>query len=699
MEHNIGKTIAALRKEKGWTQGELAKRLTVSDKAVSKWEISEGLPSLEFIPVLADIFGVTTDYLLTGVKQEPQKTYSDLELCVKSGNIRRALKLYGERDENGKSVLDYAIEYKNVDMVTMMLSPDGYLISSRKNGGKRTAVVVDDIGRVEKLVFIKELLGEYSLAEYYRAVLRLLPLNLERELARMAYMYSNYNTNYSSYSYNSRRRGFVFKQELRDNGAADSDTNASAQSEIKKICDYLIKNYEELPEEQKKYYFGKTNPDTKRFECWSDAYLIFIACAYEQGKPELLKQLVKKYIDKVYPSGYKFDLTPLLKPLMQSYEDDKDAFKFIYALFEEKKGSWENGKEFLDFVLKVYKTDGRAEGDKLNKIAGNYYSEDEIRCLYIEQDKSKTKAQKLEEKCVYKGLLWLDKAVESGDIAFIKKAFKKYPLTLTELLEEDLKSRNFEKLFKFAVDNVPEGYEGEFGYGALAKEIIKAARFADTAEIPAVVEKYGQIAVKRQLAYNDIAVFNAIPNGEAEENGGCDEVLNKLLKANYKSLTGYKCKPGFKFNVNSYYREPSLDMAFELLKKETETAKAVVLKKLEAEKEKKTETGEKRKSGKTDGLTKKYFEDLLEKGDSEKVVTKLCVKLEGYFRNNGYEGDLFEMLNGYCDKIGQHSEKAKILHRLRMARNSEVHPEKSVTLSVDELKICIKTVFEITEGK
>ena len=225
MEHNIGKTIAALRKEKGWTQGELAKRLTVSDKAVSKWEISEGLPSLEFIPVLADIFGVTTDYLLTGVKQEPQKTYSDLELCVKSGNIRRALKLYGERDENGKSVLDYAIEYKNVDMVTMMLSPDGYLISSRKNGGKRTAVVVDDIGRVEKLVFIKELLGEYSLAEYYKAVLRLLPLNLERELARMAYMYSNYNTNYSSYSYNSRRRGFVFKQELRDNGAADSDTN------------------------------------------------------------------------------------------------------------------------------------------------------------------------------------------------------------------------------------------------------------------------------------------------------------------------------------------------------------------------------------------------------------------------------------------------------------------------------------------
>lgn len=141
------------------------------------------------------------------------------------------------------------------------------------------------------------------------------------ELARMAYHYNN--SKYNDYSYNTRFYGFVFKQELRDNGAVDSDTNASAQSEIKEICDYLIKNYEELPEEQKKYYFGKTNPDTKRFECWLYAYPLFIACAYEQGKQELFKELVKKYKDKVYPSGYKFDLTPLLKPLMQSYEDDK----------------------------------------------------------------------------------------------------------------------------------------------------------------------------------------------------------------------------------------------------------------------------------------------------------------------------------------------------------------------------------------
>ena len=38
MAHSIGKTIAELRKAKGWTQIELAEKLQVSDKTISKWE-------------------------------------------------------------------------------------------------------------------------------------------------------------------------------------------------------------------------------------------------------------------------------------------------------------------------------------------------------------------------------------------------------------------------------------------------------------------------------------------------------------------------------------------------------------------------------------------------------------------------------------------------------------------------------------
>lgn len=68
MVHSIGKTIAELRKAKGWTQIELAEKLQVSDKAVSKWEQEGGVPSVEFFPALAEVFGVTIDYLMTGKK-------------------------------------------------------------------------------------------------------------------------------------------------------------------------------------------------------------------------------------------------------------------------------------------------------------------------------------------------------------------------------------------------------------------------------------------------------------------------------------------------------------------------------------------------------------------------------------------------------------------------------------------------------
>ena len=66
MAHSIGKTIAELRKAKGWTQIELAEKLQVSDKAVSKWEKDAGIPSVEFFPLLAKLFNVSIDYLMMG---------------------------------------------------------------------------------------------------------------------------------------------------------------------------------------------------------------------------------------------------------------------------------------------------------------------------------------------------------------------------------------------------------------------------------------------------------------------------------------------------------------------------------------------------------------------------------------------------------------------------------------------------------
>lgn len=66
---NIGATIAHLRKNCKITQTELAERLNISNKTVSRWENGLGFPEITQFPLLAKIFGVTVDYLMTGDKK------------------------------------------------------------------------------------------------------------------------------------------------------------------------------------------------------------------------------------------------------------------------------------------------------------------------------------------------------------------------------------------------------------------------------------------------------------------------------------------------------------------------------------------------------------------------------------------------------------------------------------------------------
>ncbi|MBQ9116773.1 MAG: helix-turn-helix transcriptional regulator [Clostridia bacterium] len=67
----IGRFISALRRANGMTQRELGEKLYVSDKTVSRWECDECTPELSLIPVIADIFGITSDELLRGERNAP----------------------------------------------------------------------------------------------------------------------------------------------------------------------------------------------------------------------------------------------------------------------------------------------------------------------------------------------------------------------------------------------------------------------------------------------------------------------------------------------------------------------------------------------------------------------------------------------------------------------------------------------------
>ena len=69
-----GKRIQELRKQRGWTQKELAVRICVSDKAVSKWERGLNFPDMALLKPLAEVLGTSVTELLGIENEQPAQT-------------------------------------------------------------------------------------------------------------------------------------------------------------------------------------------------------------------------------------------------------------------------------------------------------------------------------------------------------------------------------------------------------------------------------------------------------------------------------------------------------------------------------------------------------------------------------------------------------------------------------------------------
>lgn len=75
---SMGELISTLRKEKGMTQKDLAEKMNVTDKAVSKWERNLSCPDINSLPDLAQALGVSVEELLnTSKKEEKQISEKD----------------------------------------------------------------------------------------------------------------------------------------------------------------------------------------------------------------------------------------------------------------------------------------------------------------------------------------------------------------------------------------------------------------------------------------------------------------------------------------------------------------------------------------------------------------------------------------------------------------------------------------------
>ena len=138
----IGGFIATLRKANGMTQKDLAEKLNVSDKTVSRWERDDGAPDLAVIPVIAEIFDVTCDELLRGER----KSLTERAEITEAEPTPKAEK---QRQHLLKSTLS---QYKNHTYIAMGVSVVGIIIALICN-----------------LAFLKAILGFFLGAIFFAA--------------------------------------------------------------------------------------------------------------------------------------------------------------------------------------------------------------------------------------------------------------------------------------------------------------------------------------------------------------------------------------------------------------------------------------------------------------------------------------------------------------------------------------------------
>ncbi len=96
--------IVKLRKKFGWSQEELAEKMSVSRQSISKWESARSIPDLNKILMLSKIFGVSTDYLMKDEIEDVEETTEDIDTFLKKVTLEEATHYVQNKSEASKLI-------------------------------------------------------------------------------------------------------------------------------------------------------------------------------------------------------------------------------------------------------------------------------------------------------------------------------------------------------------------------------------------------------------------------------------------------------------------------------------------------------------------------------------------------------------------------------------------------------------------
>ena len=165
--HALGREIKRKREEKGWTQEQLAEKLSVSAQAVSKWESGKSCPDISLLPAIAKLFGVTVDALFSlpkqaplvemrapegGRKPDPDKLFLRVRVLSKDGdriNVNLPLQLIRAALKLGTNTNIAGLDKYDIDFGEILALVDagclGNLVDIESTDGDTVKVYVEEL--------------------------------------------------------------------------------------------------------------------------------------------------------------------------------------------------------------------------------------------------------------------------------------------------------------------------------------------------------------------------------------------------------------------------------------------------------------------------------------------------------------------------------------------------------------------------
>ena len=640
-KHSIGKTIAELRKAKGWTQIELAERLNISDKAVSKWESEAGYPEITMFPQLANLFEVSIDYLMTGKEVQPEIiTMSKAELCAKNDDITLLKDIdFTQKDENNKCLIDYIQQYESLKVFSALCTTD-----DRAKGS------------FDLLTFLK-----FCLLSNHLELLNKKGFWLKPQIC--------------SYRFDSAEDIMG----LMPIGALEHFGQRQGKDQYACILpdDFftMIASDKRINETTINFLLGKQRG---RKCVWYHAFPYLIDACYEVGNTDLLGRLLALSEEN---NQYAYDNL-----------NDKSNYAFNYFFIGFKYSNNGHGLvRILDKTLNLALQKNDFEMiDRMNALNRNvmkYWgfkcgivSDDEIRVAKLKLDKSVSKQDIIIQSSIHNGIVVIDELLAVNDADLIEKTLEKYPVSKYEFLNtilgrirQAVESDDWRFILEYAVDHNDEN----LAYYALNEKKDRIVSWlSDKEKLPFmgwgrtaydffrqnekenINSKYFQLRSKERFSGEiQISAHNLPQRRNPKTIYNIDDLVE------YVKLCKKQVVDDFKESHNASKIIEELNEEFfrnELVKGNGDLVAIKLCVRLEAV------------------LKSRYHYE----GDFSEMLEKYCSQHGSYEEDDGW---------GYMER---RTEKfVPYLQKLRKYRNSVVHSEKKVdSMTKEELDFCIQYI-------